>query len=382
MDLTFSPEEQAFADSMRRYARERLMPEYAKWDQGSSYPRERVRELGELGVTGLAIPAAYGGSEGSYVMGGIAAEELGRGDINATVFLQTHMIGGNIAIHAQEKIKRQWLPAMASGERIACLALTEPGAGSDAAAISASARRDGGHYVMRGEKASISLAGMADVAVLFARTGGPGARGISAFMLPLDLPGVSRRLYRSAGGRLMQRGSLLLDDVRVPADHLIGEEGGGFSQVMNAFDFNRAIIALSCLGAALQSLEETIEHARNRRTFGKALAQHEGVSFQIAEHLTLVRAARWLAYDCLALRDRGERHTREAAMSKWMGPKIAAEAIHACIVLHGFLGYDMDLPLQQRLRDVVGNEIADGTPEIMKGIVARETLGRQYGPLR
>ncbi len=382
MDLTFSPEEQAFADSMRRYARERLMPEYAKWDQGNSYPRERLRELAQLGVTGLAIPAEYGGSEGTFVMAGIAAEELGRGDINATVFLQTHMIGGSIAIHAQEQVKRQWLPALASGERIACLALTEPGAGSDAAAIAASARRDGAHYVIRGEKASISLAGMADVAVMFARTGGPGARGISAFMVPLDLPGVSRNLYRSAGGRLMQRGSLVFEDVRVPADHLIGEEGGGFHQVMEAFDFNRAIIALACLGAAEQSLDETIEYARQRRTFGKPLALHEGVSFQIAEHLTLVSAARWLAYHCLALRDRDQRHTREAAMCKWMGPKAAAEAIHACIILHGWLGYDMDLPLQQRLRDVVGNEIADGTPEIMKAIVVREAFGREYSPLR
>ena len=248
--------------------------------------------------------------------------------------------------------------------------------------MATTARRDGDHYVIRGEKASITFAGMADACLLFARTGEPGAHGISAIMAPLDRPGVSRRVYQSVGERLSQRGSLVFDDVRVPADHLLGREGGGFYQVMNAFDFNRALIALGCLGTAAQSLEETVEYAKQRQTFGRPIAKHEAVSFQIAEYLTMVEAGRLLAYQCLAHRDQGEPHTKDAAMAKWLGPKVAVEAIHACIILHGWMGYDQSLPFEQRLRDVIGLEIGDGTPEVMKGIVARETFGREFMPYR
>jgi len=378
MDFTFNEQERQFAQSVRRYSLERLLPDFQKWDRGNPFPRERVRELGALGITGLSIPAAYGGSEGTFTMAGIAGEELGRGDISTTLFLQVGMIGGSLARHASETVKREWLPGLASGDKVLALGLTEPGVGSDAAALVTTARRDGDHYVINGEKASISLAGIADGCLVFARTGGPGARGISAFMVALDRPGVSRRIYRSAGERLTQRGSLNFEDVRVPADHLLGSEGGAFYQIMNAFDYNRSIIALACLGAAQQSLEETIAYAKQRHTFGRPIAKHEGVSFQIAEHVTMVRAARMLAYECLARRDRGEPHTQEAAMAKWLGPKAAAEAIHCCLILHGWMGYDQDLPFEQRLRDVIGLEIGDGTPEIMKSIIARETFGRDF----
>jgi cyclohexanecarboxyl-CoA dehydrogenase len=267
---------------------------------------------------------------------------------------------------------------MASGERIIAFGLTEPGAGSDAAALATTATRDGDSYLVSGEKASITFAGMADACIVFARTGGSGARGIGALLVPLDDPGVSRRIYRSTGERLSQRGSLVFDGVRVPAANRLGDERGGFVQAMAAFDYNRAVIALCCIGAAEQSLDETIEYAKQRHTFGKPIAKHEGVSFQIAEHLTMLSAARLLAYQCLALRDRGQPHTKEAAMAKWLGPKVSAEAIHSCILLHGWMGYDQELPHEQRLRDVIGLEIGDGTPEIMKAIIARETFGREF----
>lgn len=378
MDFTFTEQEQRFGDSVRRYALARLLPDYPKWDRGNLFPRERLRELGQLGITGIGVPGEYGGNEGSFIMAGIAGEELGRGDLGMTLFLQLGMISGSIASHASEAVRREWLPGLASGDKILALGLTEPGAGSDAAALRATARRDGDYYVLNGEKSSISFAGLADGVIVFARTGGDGAGGISAFMVPLDCPGVSRRVYHSAGERLTQRGSLIFEDVRVPADNLIGREGGGFRQVMNAFDYNRAIIALACIGAAEQSLDETIEYTKRRHTFGRPLAKNEGVSFQIAEHLTILHAARMLAYECLARRDRGEPHTKEAAMAKWLGPKAAVEAIHCCIILHGWMGYDQDLPYEQRLRDVMGLEIGDGTPEIMKLIIARETFGREF----
>jgi cyclohexanecarboxyl-CoA dehydrogenase len=379
MDFAFSDAERQFAEALRRYAAERLRPEYAQWDRGTPYPRSRIRELADLGITGLRVPAAYGGAEATYVMGGIAAEELARGDYNVTLFVQLSMIAGDlVAGHASDAVKDEWLPTLASGERTIAFALTEPGAGSDAAALTTTAKRDGDSYVVTGEKASITFAGMADSAIVFARIGGKGARGIGALLVPLDSPGVSRRVYRSPGERLSQRGSLVFESVRVPLENRVGDEAGGFIQAMTSFDYNRAVIALSSVGAALQSLDETVEYAKQRHTFGKPIAKHEGVSFQIAEHLTMLSAARLLAYQCLALRDRGEPHTKEAAMAKWLGPKAAAEAIHACIVLHGWIGYDQDLPHEQRLRDVIGLEIGDGTPEIMKAIIARETFGREY----
>jgi cyclohexanecarboxyl-CoA dehydrogenase len=312
-------------------------------------------------------------------MGGIAAEELARGDYNITLFVQLSMIAADlISGFATAACKDRWLPGLARGEEIVAFGLTEPGAGSDAAALVTTASRDGDSYVVTGEKASITFAGMADAAIVFARMGGSGARGIGAVVVPLDAPGVSRRVYRSAGERLSQRGSLTFESVRVPAENRLGDESGGFIQAMSAFDYNRAVIALACVGAALQSLDETIEYAKQRHTFGKPIATREGVSFQIAEHLTMLSAARLLSYQCLALRDEGLPHTREAAMAKWLGPKASAEAIHAAIVLNGWMGYDQDLPHEQRLRDVIGLEIGDGTPEIMKAIIARETFGREF----
>ncbi len=383
MDFSFTEQERLFAESVRRYARERLLPEYATWDRGTPYPRERLRELARLGIMGLRVPAEYGGVESTYLMTGIAAEEVGRGDHGYTLFVQLGAITGDLLSgYATKRVKDEWLAGLATGERIVAFGLTESGAGSDAAAIQATARRDGDEYVVRGEKASITFAGFADACIVFARTGVAGARGIGAILVPLDRPGVSRRVYKSVGERLTQRGSLVFEDVRVPADHLLGEERGGFIQAMQAFDYNRAIIALACLGAARQSIDETIEYVKQRTTFGKPLAARQGVAFQIAEHLTMLQAARFLAYDCLARRDRGEPHTKEAAMAKWLGPKAAAEAIHACMILHGWMGYDQDLPHEQRLRDVIGLEIGDGTPEIMKGIIAREVIGRDHFSFR
>ena len=206
MDFGFTEPERLFAENLRRFARERLAPDYATWDRGVPFPRERVRELAALGIAGLRVPEAYGGTAASYVMAGIAAEELARGDYNTSLFLQIGLIVADIlAGHASEPVKRAWLPAIAAGEKLVAFGLTEPNAGSDAAAITTSAQRDGDYYVVRGEKASITFAGMADACVVFARTGGPGARGIGALLVPLDLAGVSRQVYRSAGERLTQR---------------------------------------------------------------------------------------------------------------------------------------------------------------------------------
>ena len=384
MEFTFTEEQNLFQKTLHQFALEKLLPNYSRWDRGETFPKEaKLKELADLGITGLRVPEQFGGLNTSFVTCGIATEELSRGDFNYSLFIQLGLISSELlAGYARREIQEEWLPQVNKGEKLIAFGLTEPGAGSDAANISTRAVKMGDDYVITGEKASITFAGYADACIVFARTGSQGARGISAFLVPLDIPGTSRQVYKSPGERLTGRGSLFFDGVRIPARNRLGDESGGFYQAMVSFDFNRAIIALACLGAAQQSLEETIEYTKGRQVFGRPLAKFEGVSFQIAEYLTLVEAVRLVSYKCLWLKDQGLSHTKESAMVKWMGPKISVDAIHTCLILHGHYGYNMDAPLEQRLRDVIGLEIGDGSPEIMKGIVAREAFGKEYTSYR
>ena len=383
MDFTFSEDQVLLQQTLRQYAKDKLMPNYARWDRGETIPRALIKEVAELGVFGLRVPERFGGLMADYVTCGLMSEELSRGDFNYSLYVQLGLIASELLTDfAAPEVQAEWLPRHATGDAVIAFGLTEPSAGSDAARIVTRAERVGDDYVITGEKASITFAGYANACIVFARTGAEGARGISAFLVPLDAPGVTRQPYFAAGERLTQRGSLFFDGVRVPARNRMGAEGKGFYQAMIAFDFNRAVIALACIGAAQQSLDETIEYTKGREVFGKPLATFEGVAFQVAEHLTLLESVRVLAYKCLWLKDQGRKHTKEAAMVKWLGPKAAADAIHACMILHGHYGYNMESPLEQRWRDVVGLEIGDGTPEIMKGIVAREAFGREYTSYR
>lgn len=383
MEFALTEDQLLLQKTLRQFAKEKLLPNYARWDRGEKIGREEIKEVARLGIFGLRAPEQFGGQEASYATCGLVAEELSRGDFNYSLFVQIGLIACELlAGYAHPEVQAEWLPRHTAGDVTIAFGLTEPSAGSDAANITTRAVKMGDDYVITGEKASITFAGYADACVVFARTGDQGARGVSAFLVPLDGPGVSRQVYKSPGERLTQRGSLFFDGVRVPTRYRLGEEGKGFYQAMEAFDFNRAIIALSCVGAAQQSIEETIEYTKGRLVFGKPLAKFEGVAFQVAEYLTLLEAARLLSYECLWLKDQGQKHVKEAAMAKWLGPKVAAEAIHACIILHGHYGYSMDLPLEQRWRDVIGLEIGDGTPEVMKGVIAREAFGREYTAYR
>jgi cyclohexanecarboxyl-CoA dehydrogenase len=270
---------------------------------------------------------------------------------------------------------------MTRGEAVIALALTEPGVGSDAQNLVCRAARDGEDYVITGEKSGISLGMAAHASIVFAKTDpSKKAQGVTAFLVPLDLPGVSRSPIRDLGSRAIGRAVLSFDHVRVPASHRLGAEGTGFYEVMRSFDFNRVFIALACLGAAQVSLDETMAYVKERKAFGRTLATFEGVSFPIAEAATHLEAARWLAYRALWLADRGEPNTKESAMVKWWAPQLAVQVIHQCLLLHGHYGYTAELPFEQRLRDVLGLEIADGTAQVMKIIVARELMGRESLP--
>ena len=267
---------------------------------------------------------------------------------------------------------------IASGNLIATIALTEPSAGSDAARLKLKAVRDGDAFVLTGEKASISMATQADVAVVFARTGTEAdrARGISAFLVPMDLPGITRTTFDDIGTRPVGRGSIFFDGVRVPADMMLGDEGQGFVQVMQGFDYSRALIGLQCMGVARASLDETWRYVQEREAFGKPIGEFQGVSFPLAEAETMYEACRLLCLRTLWLKDQGLPHTAEAAMCKWWGPKLACEIIHQCLLTHGHGGYASDYDFGQRYRDVMGLQIGDGTANIMKMIIGRQKIAQ------
>lgn len=380
MDFAFSEEQQLIAETVRAFAREELLPHYAHWDRNDLFPRPQWLKMGALGLLGLRVPEAYGGQDSDCVTAGLIMEEVARGDFNCGYGLLLSCFAGEIlGRFGSEELKRRWLPPMAAGEQVICVGLTEPHCGSDAASIRTSARREGDHYVLNGEKSGITLLIVGDAVIVFAKTDPQaGAKGVSAFLVPLDLPGITRHPYSDMGARGIVRGSMFLEDVRIPADHRIGEEGAGFSKVMAAFDYTRALIGLMCLGAAQTTLEETVAYLKERKAFGKPLSHYQGTSFPVADWAAKTEMARWLCYRTLWLRDQGLPHTREAAMCKMQCPDISVGAIHECLILHGHYGYTKDYPVEQRLRDVIGQQIADGTPQIQKLIVARALFGRDF----
>jgi len=375
MEFSIDPSTSEMASVTRQFVTERIDPLSDRWDRGEPVPREIFAEMGELGLLSLRLPKEFGGAGIPFVDCGTIVREIGRGDIGLALMVVNAVMFGELTPLMTDAVKDRWTPSIATGSPFA-FTLTEPLAGSDAGSIYTTAVRDGDEYVINGEKASVTYCGLADVAIVFARTGAAGPKGISAFIVPWDAPGIEKRIYDSTGERVTQRGQVFYNDVRVPAENLVGTEGGGFVEAMKFFDYNRAFLALACLGAAERSLEEVSDYVRERKTFGQPLAKYQGVTFQIAEHMTRIEAAKLLAYKVLWMRDEGLRHSKEAAMIKWFGIHEAYETLHTCFILSGWPAYSSELPHVRRMRDVMGLELGDGAPEIMKMVVAREVLGR------
>lgn len=377
-DLAFiglTPDQAGFRTTALRFARDVLAPNYAPAEKAGEISRDIRLKMGSLGLIGVEFPEEYGGLGVDHVTCGVVAEALAEGDFNAAYIpLLASLNGAILASHAAPDVARRVLPEIASGEKLIALALTEPGGGSDAASLRLKAVRDGDSYVLDGEKTSISLADQADWAVVFARTGTQEQRahGISAFLVDMKTPGISTTRFSDVGEHAIGRGSIFFDQVRVPAAHRLGAEGSGFVQVMQGFDFSRALIGLQCLAVARVSLAETWRYIQGRKAFGRPLSDNQGLTFPLTEIETMVTAARLLCYRTLAAKDAGMPHTREAAMCKWWAPKLAFEAVHACLLAHGHSGYSNEYPFGQRLRDVLGLQIGDGTAQIMKLIIARE----------
>ncbi len=378
MDFAFTPEQDAIRDTAERFARDRLAPGYQDRARAGRLDRDLVREMGSLGLIAPDLPEAYGGLGVDGVTGGVVVEAVAHGDFQISyVQLLGALVGRIVCDYASADLAGHWVPKVVAGEALIGLGLTEPRGGTDAANLQLRAVRDGGTWRINGEKTSISFSDQADVFVVFARTGAPdsGARGVSAFLVPGDAKGLTRSRFNDFGTEAVGRGSLFFDDVTVPAANLMGEEGGGFYQVMRGFDYSRALIGLQCIAAARASLDETWAYVQEREAFDRPLAQFQGVSFPLAEGEALLTAARLLCYETLWLRDRGEPHTDKAAMCKWLAPKVSVDTIHDCLLTHGHAGYSTDSPHQQRLRDVIGLEIGDGTAQISKLIIARERVG-------
>jgi len=386
MQWALSDEQQAFQDTARRFSRDKLLPYYQEREKNDTMiDRNLSRELGALGLLGPDLPEEYGGLGASSVTSGVITEEISYGDFNISyISLLASLMGGIVAKNAEKAITDHWLPRVIQGDAFIGLGLTEPRGGSDAANLIVKAEKSGNGYILNGEKTSMTWSDQADAIVLLARTGTPeeGAAGVSAFFVPMDEPGVSVTRFDDSGSAIIGRGSAFFDNVRVPAENLMGAEGMGFIHVMQGFDYSRALIGLMCTGAAQASLDEAWAYTTERKAMGLHLAQYQGVTFPLAEGETMMTAARQLCYHTLALRDAGLPHTAEAAMCKWFAPKHAHDVIHQCLLTFGHYGYTKDLPHQQRMRDVMGLEIGDGTAQIQKLIIAREKVGRiavQYG---
>lgn len=378
METTKSDDEllATLQDSATRFAREQLLPKYQARERESCIDRALLRQLGELGMLGADLPEQYGGMGLGTLASGMIGEAMAYADFNiASYVVSTVSVLGRILVDsASPEIAREWVPKLINGTTIIGLGLTEPNAGSDAGNLRLRATRAGDHYVLSGEKTSISMADQADGFIVFARTGAQEerAKGVTGFFVPATARGLSRTRFNDIGSKIVGRGSLFFDSVKVPLSHRLGDEGDGFRKVMAGFDFNRAAIGLNCCGAAQASLDETWAYTTGRESFGAKLSEHQGVTFPLAEGEARIAAIRQLCYQTLRLRDRGLPHTTEAAMCKLLAPKTAYEVVRQCLLSHGHYGYSMDLPHQQRLRDVMGLEIGDGTAQIMMLLIARE----------
>ncbi len=371
-------EHELIRQTAERFARERLREGYQRRETETGINRELAREMGSLGLIAPNVPERFGGIGAPSLVNGLICESIAYADFNMSYLnMLSPLICEVLLHHATAAAQEQYVPLLARGESICALGLTEPRGGSDASQLKVTATRKGDRFVLNGEKTSISFAKQADTMLTFARTDPDdnGPRGISAFMVPLDVPGVNRTAFSDIGTKPVGRGSVFFDNMELPASSMIGEENTGFTQVMEGFDLSRILIALQCVGAAQASVDESWQYVTEREAFGHRLSKFQGVSFPLAEHEGQLESFRQLCFHALRLRDAGQKHTREAAMVKWMAPKYCTDIIQNCLLLHGHYGYTTDLPHQQRLRDVLGLQIGDGTAQIMKTIIARESVG-------
>jgi alkylation response protein AidB-like acyl-CoA dehydrogenase len=377
VDFELSAEQEQVREVARAFAEAELGTKIAPFDERHEFPHEIVKKLGPLGFLGVLVPEEFGGAGLDYVSYALIVEELCRGDASVGITMWAHnsLCTGHIASFGSPEQKRRYLPPLATGQVLGAWGLTEPGSGSDAAALVTRAELRGGEWVLNGSKAFITNASVASTAVVMARTDGGRSRGISAFVVERGAPGfTSGKPYRKLGLHASDTAELIFQDARIPAANLLGERGAGFVQAMTVLEGGRIAMAAMGVGIAQAAVDQAVSYMRQRTAFGKALADFNGLQGMIADLVTDVEVARLLTLRAAYLKDNGRPAMHAAAMAKLFASEAAMKAATKAVQIHGGAGYITEFPVERIFRDAKLTEIGEGTSEIQRMVIAREIL--------
>lgn len=383
MEFQFSEEEKLLQWAVNDFAQKELTEE--ELYTCTYVPQGIIEKMGSLGFLGLKVPEKYGGAAGTWVEVGILAEEIAKRNIAvAHLIARSYEITSILARYGTESVKTEWLAGVAKGRKVGCIATTEPGSGSDSAGIKASTSRDNDSYLVSGEKAPVSFGMQADFAIVFAKADRhAGWNGMSAFLVPLDLPGITKASIRNMGLHGSAVASVVFDQVRIPVEYRIGEEGEGLDINVRLglySSLSQILSGIISMGACQEALNLAVSYSKKRLAFGRPLAKFQAISGKIAEDVTLVEAGRWLCYRALWLKEQNLPHAKEAAMCRWWCPKLGYDVIKDALLIHGHTGYSDDLPLERMLRDITAFRIIGGSDQLMKLIIASKAIGRTAVP--
>jgi len=375
MDFSLTDEHRQVVETIRDFCEAEVKPFASAWDREERFPMETVKRLGRLGFLGVSLPTDVGGGGADTLTNALVVEGVARYDASLGLTVASHggLAAGHINLFASDELRRRYLPKLATGEWLGAWCLTEPGSGSDAGALRTRGVRDGDAWVLGGAKMFITQGSVADVFVVLASTdAGKGTHGVSAFVVARGTPGLGNgRKIEKLGLRSSDTAEVVLENVRVPADHLIGEPNQGFKQALRILDGGRVTMAAWCLGIARGALEESIAYAKERRTFGKAIAEHQAVQFMLADMATRIDAARCLLYRACHLKDEGRPFGTAASMAKLAASETAMWTTTKAVQIHGGYGYTRDFPVERYMRDAKLGEIGEGTSEVQRIVIAR-----------
>lgn len=376
--MILSEEQILIRDTARAFARDHLAPNAAQWDREKQTPRSVFDQMGELGLLGMLAPEAWGGVEAGFVAFVLAMEEIATGDggVSTTMTVHNGVATMPIVQYGSEQQKKRFLPKLTSGEMIGAFALSEAEAGSDAANLKCSARREGDHYVLNGTKLFVSSGNIAGVVIVFAVTdASAGKKGISAFIVPSDTEGFSTGApERKMGQRGHETVPVMFDDMALPADLLLGQEGQGYKIALANLEGGRIGIAAQSVGMARAAYHAARDYARQRVTFGKPIAEHQAIAFRLADMATGIEVSRQMALHAASLRDAGHPCLAEASMAKLFASETAEKVCSDAIQIHGGYGYLEDFPVERIYRDVRVCQIYEGTSDIQRMVIARSIM--------
>jgi len=372
--MPLSEQHRQIREAVRRYVAENVTPHAAKWDREKRFPREALDGLGALGLYGVAVPEAWGGAGMDYTALALACEEISAGDAaTATIVSVNNLVAGILAGYGNDFQKNNFLKPLAQGKTHAAFALTEPEVGSDAAAITTRAVREGGEYVLNGVKQFITSGKNATLAVVFAVTDkAAGKKGISAFIVPTSTPGYKvARIEDKAGQRCSDTAQIVLENCRIPAANLLSAEGVGYRIALANLESGRVNVAAQSTGVARAALDAALAYARERKSMGQRLIDHQAVNFRLADMATGIEAARQLYLHAAHLRDAGQPCIKEASMAKLFASEMAERVCSDAIQIHGGYGYIAEFPVERLWRDVRVTQIYEGASDIQRLVIGR-----------